>query len=89
MQFRGWISAIAVSSLAAAIAAEPKSVPHLEKRGNVTPLIVDGKPFLALAGEGDTLNLSGGGALRTLPGAPVIARASSGVELATVEEGRL
>jgi hypothetical protein len=79
MQFRGWISAIAVSSLAAAaIAAEPKSVPHLEKRGNVTPLIVDGKPFLALAGEGDTLNLSGGGALRTLPGAPVIARASFG-----------
>jgi beta-galactosidase GanA len=27
------------------------SIPHLEKRGNVTQLIVDGKPFLALAGE--------------------------------------
>lgn len=25
--------------------------PHLEKRGNVTQLIVDGKPYLALAGE--------------------------------------
>jgi hypothetical protein len=27
------------------------SIPHLEKRGNVTQLIVDGKPLLALAGE--------------------------------------
>jgi Beta-galactosidase len=27
------------------------SIPHLEKRGNVTQLIVDDKPFLALAGE--------------------------------------
>jgi hypothetical protein len=27
------------------------AVPHLEKRGDVTQLIVDGKPFLALAGE--------------------------------------
>jgi beta-galactosidase GanA len=26
-------------------------VPHLEKRGQATQLIVDGKPFLALAGE--------------------------------------
>ncbi|MGP8243417.1 MAG: DUF5597 domain-containing protein [Bryobacteraceae bacterium] len=29
----------------------PASIPHLEKRGNVTQLMVDGKPFLALAGE--------------------------------------
>jgi hypothetical protein len=27
------------------------AVPHLEKRGQATQLIVDGKPFLALAGE--------------------------------------
>jgi len=27
------------------------NLPHLEKRGNVTQLIVDGKPWLALAGE--------------------------------------
>jgi hypothetical protein len=26
-------------------------IPHLEKRGTVTQLIVDGKPYLALAGE--------------------------------------
>jgi beta-galactosidase GanA len=30
---------------------ETKELPHLEKRGNVTQLIVEGKPFLALAGE--------------------------------------
>jgi beta-galactosidase GanA len=35
----------------AADAKPPSSIPHLEKRGNVTQLIVDGKPFLALAGE--------------------------------------
>ncbi|MDR1023897.1 MAG: DUF5597 domain-containing protein [Prevotellaceae bacterium] len=29
----------------------PADLPHLEKRGNVTQLIVDGKPFLALGGE--------------------------------------
>jgi beta-galactosidase GanA len=28
-----------------------KEIPHLEKRGDVTQLIVDGKPWLALAGE--------------------------------------
>ena len=40
-------------TFAGAAAAEdvPASMPHLEKRGNVTQLIVDGKPFLALAGE--------------------------------------
>ena len=30
--------------------ADP-AVPHLEKRGQATQLIVDGKPFLVLAGE--------------------------------------
>lgn len=34
-----------------AAASDTSSIPHLEKRGNVTQLIVDGKPFLALAGE--------------------------------------
>jgi hypothetical protein len=36
------------------IGAQPTpspSIPHLERRGNVTQLIVDGKPFLALGGE--------------------------------------
>ena len=32
-------------------AESPSSLPHLERRGDATQLIVDGKPFLALAGE--------------------------------------
>src|SRR5450432_1952777 len=31
--------------------AQDARLPHLEKRGTVTQLIVDGKPFLMLAGE--------------------------------------
>jgi hypothetical protein len=31
--------------------AFPQTIPHLEKRGGATQLIVDGKPFLALSGE--------------------------------------
>jgi hypothetical protein len=37
-----------------ALAAQPKSaanLPHLERRGSVSQLIVDGKPFLVLGGE--------------------------------------
>ena len=41
------IAAVPVSAQTAPLS----SIPHLEKRGNVTQLIVDGKPFLALAGE--------------------------------------
>jgi hypothetical protein len=43
----------AASLLAAVLAAgaQTNPAPHLEKRGRVTQLIVDGKPFLALAGE--------------------------------------
>ena len=46
---------VALLSLAAIAGAAdptpPSSLPHLEKRGDVTQLIVDEKPFLALAGE--------------------------------------
>jgi hypothetical protein len=35
----------------AAAAADTSSIPRLEKRGRVTQLIVEGKPFLVLAGE--------------------------------------
>lgn len=30
---------------------QTNSIPHLEKKGDVTQLIVDGKPFLMLGGE--------------------------------------
>lgn len=33
------------------VAAQSSSAPHLEKKGDVTQLIVDGKPYLMLAGE--------------------------------------
>ena len=41
---------------AATLSAEPQSnaaatLPHLEKHGDITQLMVDGRPFLALAGE--------------------------------------
>ena len=47
---------IGAALLLAALPADPQSkavstIPHLEKRGDTTQLIVDGKPFLALAGE--------------------------------------
>jgi len=38
------------AALAAAPAADP-NIPHLQKKGTATQLIVDGKPFLMLAGE--------------------------------------
>jgi hypothetical protein len=43
--------ALAVTASAQTPAAAP--IPHLEKRGAATQLIVDGKPWLALAGETD------------------------------------
>jgi hypothetical protein len=43
--------ALALTGSAQTPAAAP--IPHLEKRGAATQLIVDGKPFLALAGETD------------------------------------
>ncbi|HKV42935.1 MAG TPA: DUF5597 domain-containing protein [Blastocatellia bacterium] len=35
----------------ASVQTRPAAIPHLERRGNVTQLIVDGKPFLVLGGE--------------------------------------
>lgn len=34
-----------------ALAQTPNTIPHLQKKGNATQLIVDGKPFLMLGGE--------------------------------------
>ncbi|HVU34338.1 MAG TPA: DUF5597 domain-containing protein [Opitutaceae bacterium] len=36
---------------ATAVSAAPSNLPHLEKRGAATQLIVDGRPFLVLGGE--------------------------------------
>jgi len=40
----------AVIAIGAAL-AQPAAIPHLEKRGSATQLMVDGRPFLMLAGE--------------------------------------
>ena len=34
-----------------ALAQTPNSIPHLQKKGSATQLIVEGKPFLMLGGE--------------------------------------
>ena len=55
MSFRSWVSAAVLYAAAALpIYSQSKSasaIPHLERRGDATQLIVDGKPFLALGGE--------------------------------------
>lgn len=45
------ISLFFVASQITQLAAQQNGVPHLEKRGAATQLIVDGKPFLILGGE--------------------------------------
>lgn len=42
---------VAVSRMAAAQSGASADIPHMAKQGNATQLIVDGQPFLALAGE--------------------------------------
>jgi hypothetical protein len=44
-----WLAALAACFRITA--AEPTAIPHLQKQGTAAQLIVDGKPFLALAGE--------------------------------------
>ena len=52
MKIRIILSCLALLVLAVAASAQ-KPIPHLEKRGAATQLIVDGKPFLVLGGEAD------------------------------------
>ena len=47
------IALVALAIPASAQAQVNPMIPHLEKRGAATQLIVDGKPYLALAGETD------------------------------------
>jgi len=48
-----WAFALLGFSMADAQSVSTSSIPHLEKRGQATQLIVDGRPFLMLAGEFD------------------------------------
>ena len=45
------IAAAGVAPISAAQPAPDANLPHLEKRGAVTQLIVDGKPFIILGGQ--------------------------------------
>ena len=85
---------ISLSSAAAFPQAKPSSnIPHLEKHGTATQLIVDGKPFLVLGAE---LNNSSASSLEYMwPLWPKIAATNLNTVLATVswelmepEEGR-
>ena len=54
MKLRSFLPCILLWALAPVYAQTPPadpSLPHLEKRGLATQLIVDGKPYLALSGE--------------------------------------
>jgi len=53
---------IAVTSLH----AQKTSIPHLEKTGNTTQLVVEGKPFLVLGGELHNSSTSGASYMRPL-----------------------
>lgn len=45
------IAAAGVAPISAAQPARDANLPHLEKRGAVTQLIVDGQPFIMLGGQ--------------------------------------
>ena len=52
MNFKSFALYLAVGSIACVtVLAEPAEIPRLEKRGQATQLIVDGKPWLILGGE--------------------------------------
>ena len=44
-----WLLACAIASITAT--GMPSDIPHLEKRDGITKLIVDGRPFICVAGE--------------------------------------
>jgi hypothetical protein len=67
---------------APAPAAVASPIPHLQKRGTATQLIVDGKPFLALAGE--LLNNSATGVEHMKPIWPKLAASKFNTVLAGV-----
>lgn len=50
LRFSAVLACIA-ATLTQAQSTSPRDLPHLERRGSATQLIVDGQPYLALAGE--------------------------------------
>jgi len=57
---------VVVSIIATFVFGQKSSIPHLEKNGNTTRLIVQGKPFLILGGELHNSSTSGAAYMRPL-----------------------
>ena len=57
---------IIISTAASSLFAQKAAIPHLEKKGNVTQLIVQGKPFLVLGGELHNSSTSGATYMRPI-----------------------
>jgi Glycosyl hydrolases family 35 len=51
---------------ATSLFAQKTAIPHLEKKGNTTQLIVEGKPFLILGGELHNSSTSGADYMRPI-----------------------
>jgi beta-galactosidase GanA len=79
------ITLFAFAAAASAQTSAAAPIPHLEKRGAVTQLIVDGKPWLALAGE--LLNNAASTAENARPVWPNLAKANLNTVLAGVGWG--
>src|SRR6476661_3662482 len=60
------LSNIVFLSFTASLFSQKPLLPHLEKRGNVTQLIVQGKPFLVLGGELHNSSTSGAAYMRPI-----------------------
>ncbi len=86
MKLRSILALVVVSGLVPAVAlAQPGSdpkIPHLEKRGKATQMVVDGKPILLLAGELHNSSASSVEYMR--PQWPVLAQRNYNTILATV-----
>ena len=79
------ITLLAFAAAASAQISAAAPIPHLEKRGAVTQLIVDGKPWLALAGE--LLNNAASTAENVRPVWPNLAKANLNTVLVGVGWG--
>ena len=77
--------ALTVTAMASAQTQATAPIPHLEKRGAVTQLIVDGKPWLSLAGE--LMNNAASTAENVRPAWPKLAQANLNTVLVGVGWG--
>ena len=88
MKLRILFISVALFAFAATAGAQTSAaapIPHLEKRGAVTQLIVDGKPWLGLAGE--LLNNAASTAENVRPVWPNLAQANLNTALVGVGWG--